>query len=248
MVAIRRAGGQWQRFPLTKALLYEGKLYTLSVTPTGDRVDIQAYSGPTGALRLETRDGKNNIVQTGDVASFMSDDLGVVQVKAGAEVTVPVGDYRSCYDIVYGARKKKGDPGFIATVSSTRVAKVEGGKTTTFVIGGPVKIAIEPGVNIIIRASGPSLKFTVLMLAGEDSLDSLGLPDPKVVFDLSDSNGQRIGRAQMNMGFGNPRSFVIVMGGSLAQGSYWLTASMVPGEYAPGETITAHKQIKITAI
>lgn len=247
IVAFGRGGEKPGTVALGSALRYEGKLYKVAICPTGETVEIQPYSGPTGTLRFETRDGKNNLVQSGESVTFFSAELGGIDLKSGDEASVLPGDYRPVASVTFGPRKKRGDPGFIATVKTNRIAKIEDGKTTTFVLGGPVSMSIDPNVQALEWTAGTQTRVKAMIFAGEDELSSLGLPEPKADLMIRDAAGRAIGKARQDIGLGNPRYFALKVFDYLKPGSYWLTADFQPGDYQPGDTVSANKPINLTA-
>lgn len=247
IVFISRGAGSGTAVALGPVLRCEGKLYDISVTPTGESVEIQPYKGATGTLSFETRDGTGAIVQTGEVVNFLSVALGGLDVKSGDQVVVPVGSYQCVPTVTFGPRKKKGDPGFIVTVKTRRSASVEEGKTAVFALGGPVTCAIDPDAESLEWTAGTQARVKVLFFAGEDELNSLGLPDPVVTLMIRDAAGRAVGRARPNLNLGNPRFYALKVFDYLAPGPYWLSASFEPGEYAPGKTVVAHKPVRIGA-
>jgi hypothetical protein len=241
------AGDDKRVLPLGPALALAGKVYKVSVTPAGDSIDIQPYTGPTGTLELQMLDGKGKLVQTGESVMFMSPDLGGVELKSGERALVPAAEYRPSPSLTFGARKKKGDPGFIATIRTKRTTKVEEGKTTVFAYGGPVSMKIDPDVTALQWTPGTETIVKAFIDAGEDELATLGLPDPIVTLMIRDAAGRPVGRARPKMGLDNPRRFSVRVFDYLKPGQYWITCAFEPGEYQPGDSVTADKPVNIVA-
>lgn len=247
LLGLRRLDGEWAWTPLAKTVLFEGKLYSVRPSRSGGSVRIESYSGPTGSLRFETLDGKGSLVQTGETVSFASLETGSLTLKSGDEVVVPPGEYFCSPSVTFGPRKKRGEPGFIATVKTVRTARVEADAKTVFSIGGPVSLKIEPETDVPVWPIQKNVQMKLFIYAGEDELASLGLPEPPLTVLIRDAAGRLVARAQTAMNLGNPRMIPLKMPASLVPGPHWVTVTFQPGEYQPGATIEANKPAEVTS-
>ena len=139
-------GGGTQAHPLSPVANLGGKLYELTIEPSGARVHTRPYAGEVGVLDLTSKfDSKGKLT-----SAVVKNNLNYFEV-AGSAVTLPIGEYRLFSGVVSSAPQlahlKQG---------SMSAFLVEGGKTTTLEWGMPVAIqfshsfrdrfvTIEPG-------------------------------------------------------------------------------------------------------
>jgi hypothetical protein len=81
---------------LGKAVRYEGKLYTMEVSPAYDKLTVGMYTGDTGVVKLKATNGQGKPVSVDHVILYS--DCGWFRSDEGSDtITVPVGEYTCGY-------------------------------------------------------------------------------------------------------------------------------------------------------
>lgn len=130
-----------QQIDMQKACILGKRLYDIVVTPTGDKVTIAPYAGPTGRLKITSSKiaGADALVSsaslTGDAGNFRFDSVT-------DPITLPVGNYKlgSCQ---LQLKAKSGNT--LQLYCEVKMsASVEAAKETPLTIAGDLNMAISP--------------------------------------------------------------------------------------------------------
>ncbi len=147
--------GQW----LIDSMLFDGKLYSNKVDPTGRRITIGKYTGPAGTLSINV---KNENGQPVDFAGYL---YGWYHTYVGTEsaqaISLPPDKYRVVADL-----SGRVDRGIEVNVRDVAVAD---GKETTITVGGPLTFTVVSTDDVITTRAGRNIAFKTEFMAGNNA-------------------------------------------------------------------------------
>jgi hypothetical protein len=240
----RSSGSRWgspntDHLSLGRAVAYDGKLYSVSVSDTGDRVGIQPYTGPTGTLKSLVIDAHNKPASRYRLE--LSGDEGSYEFSSGAAV-VPPGKYSVS---IYISDPKDGDDWYCGGVriGARRPVTIEQGKTVTRRFGGPATFRIDPDLDLVNARLGKSADIKLTIDVGGDDLNVM-TSQSGIVVKVLDAKGRTIHNGRCESGCGSEDAwYTLDVPRSWKPGTYTLVASFDARPYQP--PIIARKKLRV---
>jgi len=180
---------------LGEAVGYDGKLYAIEVSPTGESLEVRPYAGQAGKLRITAKDGRGKpasclfALVTGEKAIFCP------RGDTGREIDLPAGSYPTMAVMVAAKAPDMKAP-IALMIASERSFTISKGKTTVVSFGGPMKMTLDPVDQPFARKRGEDLSLSVTYAVGQDQL--AGVEDRsgkdtasrQTKFTITDGNGK----------------------------------------------------------
>jgi len=186
-IRIRKAGGPDSTLSLGKAVGYGGKLYSVKVSETGDALQIQPYEGDTAELRIDSRDSRGKPVPCawasvgGPSGTFLLDNTN--------EITVPPGKYW-CWRVFLVPKQEGPEKDrFGVAITSNDSRAVARNQTAVFKYGGPIKVEIQPGSDVVRMKHGEEKSISLAITVGGNEIGGVsGNREPKI--EIRDTKGK----------------------------------------------------------
>jgi beta-lactamase regulating signal transducer with metallopeptidase domain len=222
--------------------MYAGRLYVVKVSPTGDRVWIDDYTGKAGELTVSARDG------FGKPAGFSLSLAPTGYVFSGfgsRSVAVPPGNY-SCSAIVgppnKGAERRDPDMDTPAIDYDPPKTTISAGKSTALNLGGPLEFSIKPNERPIrVHQGHKHIVSFFLVAAGAGPVYtnfSYGTLTPIRVVNAKGKIVKRLD-SDLMCGFRGRPQLAMFDAGKLAAGDYTVTIGRNLGPYSPPKSTSA---------
>ncbi len=218
---------------------YGGKLYEMSVSKTGETIDVQSYTSPVGKLRIEALDGRGKPSRCSTAMLFGNSGMFSTD---GGELTVPPGEYRWLTAGIVPTQEGPEEKHFGITVQPKSTVKVTKGKTAVTKIGGPMKVEIAPGMGVITVSQGGMKMIQLSFTVGGDELGGV-MGNRMAWVNIRDRKGKLLSSKQSGFGRGGACAYSVRIPKDWKPGTYSIGVSFDPSPYQ--KTIYAKKKIKV---
>lgn len=190
-----------------KAVSYAGNLYSLSVNGGGDKLSVKNYTDTVGQAKFDVRDGQKKPVKWFQVEA--SNKMSKLCCAPGEGlITLPTGEY-SCAVTIWPKSYSPTDEGFFGIVfEPMRPIKVKKGKIARPKVGGPIKIEIEPGFDVISASPGQE-KYIELAFAMRGGRLAGFLGDRSLTVNIRDSANRLISSVQTIVAWGGSCGYLL---------------------------------------
>jgi len=156
---------------------YGGKLYKLEVSPAGDTLTIQPYTGKAGTVVFDISDVHGQKAKC--LGLYMKGPIGILHIDPNEELRLPVGKYT--IDTV----TFQPNPKWVFSTRSKRTFDVAENKTTTLSFGGPISVGFGSGVYRQFRSGTTTIIKPLALLNGDSVMHAYG----SIRIDLLDDTG-----------------------------------------------------------
>jgi len=181
---------------LAKCVQLDGKLYSIDVSKTGDTVEIGPYTDPLGRLRIDaTSPSGKKIKVTG---AQIVGEAGNFSIERDTSGDIPVGVYTYANADVETAPAGK-TPAMKLSVRASNPVHVNAGQPSVWMIGGPLKVEIQPDTKNIAAKRGGPLSLEVSFKLGADEVPSISggnQATPKVTITSPKGKIVKTGKAE----------------------------------------------------
>jgi len=182
---------------LGKAASYDGKLYEIETSKTGDSLTIKPYSGDTGKLKIETVDGNNKPVDCPFIVVY-SDNTAVF-TEGGGEIVLLPGKYKCEFATLRPKQEGPVERQFSLDVTIDNPVVIEKDKTVVLKIGGPMTVGIDSESDVIEARRGEDLYISLVFTVGENTVSNIGI-DRNAQVVILDAKGNELVSGESSFG------------------------------------------------
>jgi hypothetical protein len=235
------SGSDCSESDLGEALAYKGRLYSVNVSPCGDSVEFQPYTGPSGQLVVNVYDANNK--PTSEYSVKLFNDQGMYDYTAGESVVAPPGKYTASV-FIDDKHPWSEQNHFYGGIRASMRGKLNlpAGSTVRRRFGGPMKLTIEPESKLVRAKRGQKLDVWLFFDIGGDEFGVTSMMTPKVT--IRNSAGRIVNKGDGYYGcIAGGAGYVFQVGRNWKPGLYRITASLDPRPYQG--PVTAHKPMRI---
>lgn len=146
---------------LGRGAMLDGKLYALDVSASGDTLTISRYTGETGVVKIEAKNGDSKAVPVEKVILYGANGLYASEIGHDT-VTIPVGDYTCAVAVLCPSGRAQSSRTKQPTSRSIMVQH-----DFVFDYYASIPIKVHKGTSSILRLGGKlGLEFTARFRGG----------------------------------------------------------------------------------
>ena len=223
-----------------------GKPYDIKVSPAGDSVRVEPYSGPAGTLKIDAIDGFSK--PAGFSVSLRktehnSDVSGIVSGIGSRLIDLPPGEYSASVTMGIPDAKDDGCHGLSYDLPHMQVRQ---SATSTLSLGGALKLHIGPSARPLTATKGTKQMITVYSTLPHAHRPQLsGVSERRLSIRVTDSRGAVVKVLDVDPStscvFG---AMNVIDAGSLEPGAYTISASCDFTPYSPKSSVSAEITVK----
>ena len=194
--------GRIDRLPVEKLLFVNGKYYELTVSPSGESIELNPSKTPLGSIQ-----NKNGVFE---FALYNDQSVLKLSGKKGDPIPIPEGEWKLLeytINLTDPAKSSQGRRSWTllsaAGTTNCKPVKVEKGKTVEFPFGGPYKplVRVSPmGSNNQVDQARLSLEFIDNVSAICTNLYVNGDRPPDPTFVIATPNNEIVERGKFEYG------------------------------------------------
>ena len=232
---------------LGKGVTYEGKLYDLKVSSSGETITVLPYDGGKGKLLIDARDSRGKPFEY--VGALAINGEGIYTVRGALGTELPTGTYNDMWVLIGPDAQAADDRKFRFYQHCPGKLKIDKGKTVTLRVGGRMTLDIQAqqGAKISTVKAGGNLSFEITPMIGKEC--AFMFDDEKHLnITVKDAGGRVVHSSQVKQSYGGFYNRAFECSLAVPQdwdpGLYTIIASY-PGEPYQ-DVITGTRQFRVT--